>query len=204
MELFLVRHGETGGNVAHRHQSTATPLTDRGRQQIEATAAVLKKLEPTHLVASPVLRAVESAQIIGETLELTPDTNELLRELDRPTFLHGNMLKSVGSLWFYTRWYFGLTNHVKYGGESYKDLRERVDKAKQALLQYPPDAKVVVVSHSVFINFFLAHMCNSRRMGPFAAVMRIIKVFRIKNASITRVVYDDQLPSQKCAWQLRS
>ena len=156
----------------------------------------------THLVASPVLRALESAQIIGQTLDMIPETNDVFRELDRPQFLHGNFLKSLRSLWFYGLWYLGLTNHTVHGGESYKDLRERVQEAKQLLSEYPADAKVVVVSHSVFINFFLAHMCDSRRMGPVAAVLRIIKVFRIKNASITRVVYDPQPSAPKCPWQL--
>lgn len=202
MEIFLVRHGETEGNVAHRHQSTATPLTSKGRQQIAKTAAALKELKPTHLITSSVLRAVESAKIIGLTLDMIPETSEVFRELDRPVHLNGNFHKSLGSLMFYALWYLGLTNHKKYGGESYKDLRNRIQAAQALLSTYPNDAKVVVVSHSVFINFFLAHACDDRAMNPLQAVVRFLKVLSIKNGSITRVVYEKKSAQNGCDWQI--
>ena len=202
MEIFLVRHGETEGNVAHRHQSLATPLTAHGEQQIAHTAKKLKEIEPTHLLTSSVLRAVESARIIGAELNMIPETSEVLRELERPIFLNGNFHKSLGSLWFYTMWYFGFSNHVKHGGESYKDVRNRVQAAQTLLATYPANARVVVVSHSVFINLFLAHMCDPRPMGLFRAVHRFAKVLTIKNASITKVVFDADTSKKACSWYM--
>ncbi len=202
MEIFLVRHGETEGNVAHRHQSLATPLTARGEVQIAQTAQKLKEIKPTHLLTSSVLRAVESARIIGQTLDMVPETSEVLRELDRPVFLNGNFHKSLGSLWFYTMWYFGLSNHAKHGGESYKDVRNRIQAAQKLLATYPADARVVVVSHSVFINLFLAHMCDARPMGPLQAIHRFAKVLTIKNASITKVIFEVTASEKVCNWQL--
>jgi broad specificity phosphatase PhoE len=187
--------------VAHRHQSLATPLTPHGRDQIKEAAVTLQSLKPTHLLTSSVLRAVESAKIIGEVLDMTPETTELLKELERPVFLNGNFHNSLGSLWFYSLWYFGLSNHERHGGESYKDLRQRI-KATQALLAtYPSDAKIVVVSHSVFINFFLAHMCYEKRLGLVAALLRFFKVLSIKNASITKVTFTPHAQSNTCEWQ---
>jgi broad specificity phosphatase PhoE len=57
MEILLVRHGETGGNVAHRHQSDATQLTDEGVRQIERVAKQLAEYAPTHVLSSSLLRA---------------------------------------------------------------------------------------------------------------------------------------------------
>lgn len=202
MEIFLVRHGQTEGNVAHRHQSTATPLTALGKQQITETAARLQELAPTHLLTSSVLRAVESARIIGLTCDMVPETSGVFRELDRPLFLNGNFHKSLGSLWFYIKWYLGLTNHAKYGGESYKDLRARIAAAQAVLAQYPSDARVIVVSHSVFINFFLAHACDSRRIGPIIAARRFLNVLKIKNGSITRMVYNPHPSPKVCDWKV--
>lgn len=202
MEIFLVRHGETEGNVAHRHQSTATPLTELGKQQITETAALLKELAPTHLLTSSVLRAVESAKIIGLACNMIPETSEVFRELDRPLFLHGNFHKSLGSLWFYTMWYFGLTNHAKYGGESYKDLRNRIAAAQTVLASYPDNSRVIVVSHSVFINFFLAHACDSNRLGPVKAICRFWQILIIKNGSITKLIYQPHVSSRVCAWKV--
>ncbi|HEY0964238.1 MAG TPA: histidine phosphatase family protein [Candidatus Paceibacterota bacterium] len=201
MEIFLVRHGQTEGNVAKRHQSDATPLTDLGKKQIAEAAAFLKTKEPTHLLSSSVLRAVESAQMIGIALEMVPETNPVFAELERPQFLQGNFLKSVGSLWFYARWYFGFTR-AKEGGESYRAIRDRIIKAQEYLAQYPADSRIVVVSHSVFINFFVAHMCQKGPMNPFQAAHRFLKVLTIKNGSVTRVVYDPAPAKQTCHWRL--
>ncbi len=202
MEILLVRHGETEGNVAKRHQLDATPLTDRGRIQIAETAKKLLEMKPTHLLSSPVLRALESSRMIGLALDIIPETSPFFVELGRPPFLHGNFHKSLGSLWFYTLWYFGLANNGKHGGESYKTLRERVAQAQEFLMNYPPDARVVVVSHSVFINFFLAHLCDKKPLNPIQAAVRFLRVLSIKNGSITKVVFDTNESRERCQWRV--
>lgn len=204
MEIYLVRHGETGGNVAKRHQSETTPLTEKGLEQIKQTALQLKALHPTHLLSSSVLRAVESARYIGEVLDMIPETNAAFAELIRPQFLHGHFHKSLGSLWFYARWYLGMTNVEKEGGETYKDLRLRIKAAQAVLAQYPSDSRVVVVSHSVFINFFVAHVCQEKPMTPLQALKRFSKVLSIKNGSVTKVVFDSQTPKGTCAWRVEN
>ena len=203
MEIYLVRHGETGVNVAKRHQSEATNLTPRGREQIKQTAALLKELQPTHLISSSVLRAVESARYIGEVLDIIPETSPQFAELLRPTFLQGHLHKSMRSLLFYVRWYYGCTDRQKDGGETYADLRNRIKAAQAVLAQYPADARVVVVSHSVFINFFLAHMCQEKKMSLWQAFVRFSKVLSIKNGSITKVIYNPTKKQNTCAWQTK-
>ncbi len=201
MELYLIRHGQTDGNLAMRHQSQQTTLTELGRKQITEAAATVKEYKPTHLISSTLIRTLESARIIGDACDLIPDTHESFRELDRPRFLQGHFLKSLKSLWFYSLWYLGLSNHKKYGGESYRDLRERVAKAQSILAQYPADARVVVVSHSVFINFFVAHACQKHALLPWQAAYRFIKVLTIKNGSITKMTFDPT-KHKGCAWHL--
>lgn len=203
MEIYLVRHGETDGNVARRHQSEATPLTPKGREQIKQTALLLKEIQPTHLLSSSVLRAVESARYIGEMLDMIPETNPVFAELLRPKFLNGNFHRSIGSLVFYLKWYLGLTDGKKDGGETYKELRTRVKAAQQVLAQYPQDSKIVVVSHSVFINFFLAHACQEKAMTPLQAMTRFLKVLSIKNGSITKVTYAPKSSDGVCEWQVQ-
>jgi len=204
MEILLVRHGQTDGNVAKRHQSDATPLTGLGKEQIAQAARQLVEMKPTHLLSSSVLRAIESARMIGEALDMIPETSPLFAELERPKFLHGNFHKSLGSLWFYARWYFGLANNDKHGGESYKALRERIERAQMYFEHYPPDARVVVVSHSVFINFFLAHACNKKPLNPFQAAVRFLKVLSIKNGSITKVYFEPVSSGKSCAWRVEN
>ena len=202
MKVYLVRHGETSGNVAGRHQSEKTPLTERGEVQAADAARYLSTVEPTHLISSVMIRALETARIIGLTLDIIPETSALFAEVGRPPRMNGYHLKSIYSLWFYTRWYFGLTDYSKEGGETYKMVRDRLREGREVLAKYPEDARVVVVSHSVYIIFFLAHMCQERAMHPFQALFHFVKIMRIKNGSVTVLDFNPQAPKGTCAWQV--
>ena len=200
MEIILVRHGQTGGNVAKRHQSDATSLTVEGLLQIKEAAKEINALKPTHLLASPVLRAVESASMIGAACNLIPQTNPVFIEIVRPGKPHGHFHKSAGSLLFYVRWYFGLTRPDKDGGETYKELRQRIAAAQAILESYPPDSRIVVVSHSVFINFFLMHLCSKRRLSLIKTAWCFFRILTIPNAAIIKLNYNHGLPPNKCRW----
>lgn len=196
MEVYLVRHGETGGNRAHRHQIETTGLTEVGIQQAAQAAELVKAYEPTHLVSSTLVRALETARIIGDTCSLIPETSNHFIELERPPYLYGNFHHSPQSLYFYLQWYLGKTKE----GESYQQLRERIDQAKQFLSQYPEDARVVVVSHSVFINLFLAHMCYDKPINLVQATKVFGKILTTPNAKVTPVLFDPVVHANTCGW----
>ena len=201
MEIYFVRHGQTDGNVSKRHQANTTRLTDLGRKQAQDAALQVKEINPDFFISSSMVRAVETSSIISKTIDMIPSTAALFAELERPAKMYGFHHKDPRSLWFYIRWYFGLVNVEGTGAESYLMFRERIAHAQEALMQYPMDAKIVVVSHSVFINFFLAHMCNKRRLSPLRALFYFIKIFRIKNGSITKVIYSTDM-KKGCQWYL--
>jgi glucosyl-3-phosphoglycerate phosphatase len=201
MELFLVRHGQTAGNLAGRHQADETDLTLQGEQQATAAAHIIHAIQPTHLITSTMLRAVETARIISQVCDLIPETNALFRELEKPPRLNGHLLKSLYSLWFYARWYLGLTNHTKEGGEAYAEFRQRLKNARLYLEAYPPEARVVVVSHSVFITFFIMHRCHEGPLFPWTLIWCFIKVLTIKNGSVVKLVYDPHTVD-RCAWRV--
>lgn len=65
MKIFLIRHGETTGDVEDRYGGTYDDsLTTRGRQQLQETAELLKKSGIEVIFHSPLKRAKESAEII--------------------------------------------------------------------------------------------------------------------------------------------
>jgi broad specificity phosphatase PhoE len=73
MQLLLLRHGETAGNIARQLQDEHDPLTERGRRQAQALAAALSQRgQLSALYASPHIRAFETAQIVGAAVGLTP------------------------------------------------------------------------------------------------------------------------------------
>ena len=69
--LLVVRHGQSEWNATGRWQGRADPpLTDEGRRQSKAAGGALGTFDA--VVASPLLRAAETATIIAELLGIGP------------------------------------------------------------------------------------------------------------------------------------
>lgn len=67
MLLFLVRHGECFGNVdAAQYADPDTALTPLGEIQATRVGERLAELNVTHLVSSPLMRALATTQIIAD------------------------------------------------------------------------------------------------------------------------------------------
>ena len=194
MKVILIRHGQTGENVAKRHQPEHTPLSITGRKQAIAAGEKLTTIGVTHIVASPLVRTLQTASLIANQLDMIPSIDHALVELVRPPTLTGHTHRSWRSLFFYIRWYLGLT----FIGESYRDLRARIKLAQSHFDLLPADATVVVVSHAVFISVFLTHMCRTRMMGPTAAARTFIRLLRMKNTAMIELTYTPG--AKRCAW----
>jgi len=202
MEIFLVRHGETSGNVASRHQAEHTSLTQKGEEQARLVAEKIKALNPTHLLTSNLVRAIETARVIGEACEMIPETNSHFIELMRPNNVYGHHHHSFKSLFYYTQWYFGRDTSAIDGGESYASLRKRIEKAKNHLATYPDDARVVVVSHTVFINMFIAHLCNNKPLLPHKAFLIFTGILKMPNTHVIPVRFMNGVETKSCSWSV--
>lgn len=202
MEIYLVRHGQTGGNVAHRHQAEDTPLTALGQEQARNVGQILKEYKPTHLLSSNLIRALETAQEIGKACDLVPDTSRHFVELARPKGVTGYRHRSPSSYIFYIQWLFGKEDETDEGWESYNDVRARIIQAKEVLATYPEDARLVVVSHSVFISLFVAHLCNDDALSPMQAVKVFKKLISMPNTHVTPLLLDTKMSNENntCAW----
>ena len=81
--LLFVRHAESTWNAAGRWQGWGDPpLSERGRTQAEALARSLEGAAADAIVTSDLVRAVETARILGAALGLDPVPDPRLRERD--------------------------------------------------------------------------------------------------------------------------
>jgi broad specificity phosphatase PhoE len=131
--LLLARHGETDWNAEGRLQGhTDRPLNDFGRRQAKELADRLAGEGADAIYTSDLVRAKETAEIVGERLGLTVVVDPDLREKDWGTWE-------------------GLTGdervHVELVGESTEDHRDRVMAAIRRIIERHPDQRVVVVTH---------------------------------------------------------
>lgn len=82
--LFL-RHGESVHNAAYSGEpapgSDGDRLTEKGIEQAQAAGAGLRELGVTRLLSSPLRRARETAQAVGDALGLEPEEIDYTGEL---------------------------------------------------------------------------------------------------------------------------
>lgn len=147
--LIIVRHGRTEANAAGLLQGRRINpgLDDLGQRQAAALAAALPGV--ARVVASPLVRAQETAAAFGLPVEL----DERWTELDYGT-LDGTPLREVPpSLW--KAWQADI-EFCPDGGESLADLGTRVRSAADDLLAEASQHDVVVVTHVSPIKAILA------------------------------------------------
>lgn len=75
--ILLVRHGRTEWTDERRLQGgTDVPLNEAGRQEVRALQPLVRQWAPRSVVASPAMRAAETAELLSE-LSAEPDARLL-------------------------------------------------------------------------------------------------------------------------------
>src|SRR5687767_15606813 len=81
--LTLIRHGETDWNAMRRYQGHApVPLNEAGREQARLAASHLVRGGFDRIFSSDLWRARETAEIIGNVLQLSVEPDQRLREIN--------------------------------------------------------------------------------------------------------------------------
>ncbi|TFW33192.1 histidine phosphatase family protein [Massilia horti] len=176
-EIWLVRHGQSAGNVARdaaeaaaaRHIELAerdvdVPLSELGVRQSQALAAWFAALPHRHrpnvVLHSPYRRAVETADILMQRMDrpalLSVVVDERLREkefgiLDRLT-THGIAHKYPEL--YEQRQHVGKFYFRPPGGESWCDVILRLRSVLDTLTREYSRERVLIVAHQVIVNCF--------------------------------------------------
>jgi len=94
---LLLRHGESVHNAARSGepapQSDGDRLTEKGVEQARAAGAALREYGVTRLLASPLRRARETAQAVGETLGLDAEEIDYVGELTSGETFEGAIVR---------------------------------------------------------------------------------------------------------------
>ncbi len=72
MELYLIRHGQSTNNEGKLPRIADPPLTDIGVKQAHWVGESLKDEGITRLYCSPMLRTLQTAQMVSDSLDLPP------------------------------------------------------------------------------------------------------------------------------------
>lgn len=165
-EIVLVRHGRTTANEKHLYCGrTDLPLSEEGRSE-------LMKLAPryagycnqhTSFYTSGMKRTDETLRILFGETDFSKEA--ALRELDFGDF-EGKSYEELRTDAAYIKWISGDNErNICPGGESGEQMKERVLRAFERILEDDPSERIVIVTHG----------------GPIAAILE--KLFPDENGS---------------------
>ncbi|MGQ4599560.1 bifunctional RNase H/acid phosphatase [Nocardia sp. R6R-6] len=155
--LLLLRHGQTELSVERRYSGRGNPpLTTLGREQAARAAKMLAvKGDIAAVVCSPLGRAKETAEAAATALDVQVEIHDGLIETDFGAWEGLTFAEAARrDPDLHARW-IGDTTTPAPGGESFDQVRDRVDAARRDLIERYPGANVVVVSHVTPIKTLL-------------------------------------------------
>lgn len=183
-ELYLVRHGETDWNRQRRIQGlTDIPLNDNGRRQARDAGALLARRRWDGVVASPLARARETAEIIAAELGLPAP--ELV-----PALVERNYGQAEGMDFLEIERLFPDRGSVP-GQESREQVVERVVPALLALAAAHPGESLVVVSHGGAIRAVLTEVEPAASHGMITNGS--IHSFVVEDDALRLIAFDDPM-----------
>jgi broad specificity phosphatase PhoE len=160
-QLFLIRHGESTGNIEQRFTGWLdVPLTPRGEAQARACGKRLQKSGPFDAIyTSDLIRARETAFGIAKELPFDPAHIKItrnLREKSAGVFSGVNFEEAQRNhpdLWealMQRRWDYALPE-----GESNQHVSERVKAFFDELLTTHKGQKIIIISHGITLSHIL-------------------------------------------------
>jgi broad specificity phosphatase PhoE len=164
MRLILIRHGRPDENDPERPNDP--PLNAEGWTQARAVARLLEGEGVTRIVASPLLRAQQTAAPLAQTLALTIETVEGWAEADRKAsrYRSTETLRAEGGV----AWARFLEDPIGYLGEDPVAFRNGVLAALRATAASEASAaRVAVFTHGLPINVVLAHALGLDSVASF-------------------------------------
>ena len=140
----FVRHGEAENNVANTVSDDVkvSPLTAKGEKQVADLAVEIKSQGFELIVASPILRTKQTAEILAGALGLPLEFDDRLKEVG-----FGKLDKHSENELQEKRAEHDWMVKTPFGMESYESLRQRTHEFMKDLLTKYPGKKILVVSH---------------------------------------------------------
>jgi broad specificity phosphatase PhoE len=211
-EIWLVRHGQSAGNVARDAAEAAAglhidiaerdvdvPLSELGVRQSQALGAWFAALpagsQPSVVLHSPYIRAAQTADLLMQRLDrqelISVHADERLREkefgiLDRLTVR--GIAEQYPDLYEQRR-HVGKFYFRPPGGESWCDVILRLRSVLDTLTREYCRERVLIVGHQVIVNCFRYLL---ERMDE-AAILEQDRLGDVPNCSVTSYSFDPSL-----------
>jgi broad specificity phosphatase PhoE len=183
--IYFIRHGQSEQNLGDVFQGPDAQLTALGREQAAFVADRTRALDAEVILASPMPRARDTAQLIADATGLPLEVQERFREYNPPSTLIGKERRSPEGQAYIT----GMLEHMndqswRFADEdTYFDLHARAVEALAHLIERP-ETRIIVVSHAGFMRVILGAMMTEGE--PNAVLTRqLMRFLKPENTGIT-------------------
>jgi len=162
--LYLIRHGENPANITKQfsHRLVDYSLTPKGVLQAQQTGVYFKSRQIDAIYCSPLKRAIETAEIIGQAIGVQPVITEEFREVNVGALeaLGGSPENWATHDSIIRAWFEGQPDRMFPEGENYHMLLERMRAGVQQILHEQDGKKSIIVGHGGIFTFTLKDICR--------------------------------------------
>ncbi len=183
--IFLVRHGQTESNITGFYMGWSDEdLNSTGIAQAQSLSKRLASHPVATVYTSPLRRAVTTASLVGAPHGLEPLVLDDLIEINLGEW-QGLHLSEISRGWheLWRQWRTDPTETVLPGGESFRQVAERVRRAFDKIVADERNRQTVLVSHEIVVKLIVAHVLGA----PYSVYRR----FEVANASLSEVRITD-------------
>ncbi len=186
--VIFMRHGQADNNVRRmlvgRHLESH--LTEEGKKQVAGAAADLKNVQIDRVVVSPVIRAVETAEIVCNEIGASYETDERLYEIELGKLVGMNydeVVTKYGDLFlkFYDEHDPALAS---FGVEPFTSVKARVQSLLEEAAEKHAERNILCVTH---LDPIKAAISTVLELSPVALYR-----WHIRNASMTIMRHDSK------------
>jgi len=158
LRLYITRHGETEWNIERRMQGWKdSSLTPKGVENAIALGNRLKDVDFNCIYSSSSRRTIHTAELIRGNRDIHIIPNDNLREINLGEW-EGKTAEEVETIDKQGRKAFWETPHlyVPKSGESYFQVRDRIETVINKIIEEHKDGNVLIVTHAVIVKTMMS------------------------------------------------
>ena len=181
--IYIVRHWQTEWNLLGKTQGHGnSDLTPKGIEQAELLADSMTKYPIDYIYSSDLGRAYQTAEIIGNKLNIEVEKTEALREMNFGTW-EGRIIKDIieEDPELYKMWRNEPHLAKIPQGETLSQIKERTDAFIKEINEKYDGKHIVLVTHSLcarimLLSFLDSDVKNIYRINQANTALNIIEL----------------------------
>ncbi len=181
--IIFMRHGQANNNVKKLlvGRNLESHLTDLGREQVKHAAGILSTIDIHKIYSSPVIRTVETAEIVSNIVNVPFDTDERLFEIELGKLVgmyYDDLLNTHGDL--FVKFYSDNDDDnslLEFEVESFGAVKKRVSELLKEITTKHKNENVLLVSHLDPIKAAISLIMNLKPSSVYS--------IQVPNASLS-------------------